>query len=133
MHQASPSNVPFGRIDKVNRERLVARAVQDAMVSVPPIDVPVDGDVPDWGASHAKEQQFQEDKLKSRWVKAFRAGALLDREVDDDLLAGAAALAALAEAEEKRAQDRAKLAGKKSRKAAVMPSALQLSGKTVFV
>ncbi len=94
--------------------------------------VPVDGALAVWGASHAKEQLFQEKKLHKRKVEAYIAGALVQSEIDDEVEADADA-AAKTDAKNATKRHRAYAKKETSRSGGTLPKADTLCNQPVFV
>ena len=77
----SSSDKP-SRADFLRRRREESAALlNESFEDVEPVDVSVA-----FSEKHKAEKKFQEDKLRSRKVEAFRAGSLLPCEVDDKFL-----------------------------------------------
>lgn len=97
-----------------------------------PVAAALQEDLTMWGHTHDKEKAFQEAKLKKRKVEALTAGALIDGEIDDEVVDLAAQrrvkAASLRAAAKRKAQKvAAQLRG------GALPALDTLRGKRVFV
>lgn len=103
-----------------------------ASEAVAPGDVQVDGVLDGWGETHEREQLFQKKKMQKRKVEAYVAGALVAGEIDDEVMADAAA--ALGK-EAKNAEKRRRTGERKAmlRSGSTLPNADQMREQPVFV